>query len=120
MEEVFRKADISEGINVDGENLINFRFADDVDLFDGKKSTKQIEKHLNSLNSECLKVGLKVHKGKTKYITNHADSEHILMDQENIEERQNSNTSGKPQISKTLPMKKMLCQEQNSVELFWK
>ena len=41
--------------------------------------------HLNSLNSESLKVGLKIHKGKTKYMTNHADSEEILIDQQKIE-----------------------------------
>ena len=33
MEEVCMKADISERINVDGENLTNLRFADDVALF---------------------------------------------------------------------------------------
>ena len=44
-----------------------------------------MEKHLNSLNSESLKVGLKVHKGKTKYTTNHADSDDILTDQKKIE-----------------------------------
>ena len=69
-------ADISEGLNVDGEALTNLRFADEVALFN--KTTKQMEKHLNSLNSESLHVGLKVHKGKTKYMTNHADSEDKL------------------------------------------
>ena len=54
MEEVFKKAGISEGINVDGENLINLRFADDVALFNEK--TKQMGKHLKSLNSESLKL----------------------------------------------------------------
>ena len=45
MEEVFKKADISERIHVDGENLTNLRFADDVALFDEK--TKQMgEKNL--------------------------------------------------------------------------
>ena len=83
MEEVFKKADISEGVNVDGENLTNLRFADDVALFN--ETTKQMEKHLNNLNSESLKVGLKIHKGKTKYGTNHADSEEILVDQQKIE-----------------------------------
>ena len=81
-EEVFKKADISEGVNVDGENLTNLRFADDVALFN--KTTKQMEKHLNNLNSESLKVGLKIHKGKTKYMTNHAHSEDILIDQQKI------------------------------------
>ena len=56
MEEVFKKADISEGVNVDGESLSNLRFADDVALFN--ETTKQMEKHLNNLNSESLKVGL--------------------------------------------------------------
>ena len=73
--EVFKKADISEEINVNGENLTKLRFADDVALFN--ENTKQMEQHLNSLISESLKM----HKGKTKYMTNHADSEAILTDQ---------------------------------------
>ena len=72
------KADITEGVNVDGENLTNLRLADDVALFN--ETTKQMKKHLNSLNSESMKVGLKIHKGQTKYMTNHADSEEILVD----------------------------------------
>ena len=63
MEEVFKKADISEGVNVDVENLTNLRFDDDVALFN---ETEQMEKHLNNLNSESLKVGLKIHKGKKR------------------------------------------------------
>ena len=83
MEEVFKKAAISERINVSGENLTNLRFSDDVALLNEK--TKQMEKHLNSLSLESLKVGLKIHKGKTKYTTNHADSEDILTDKGKIE-----------------------------------
>ena len=63
MEEVFKNADISEGVNVDGENLTNLRFADDVALFN--ETTKQMEKQLNNLNSESVKVGLKIHKRKS-------------------------------------------------------
>ena len=80
---VFKKADISEGGNVDGENLTNLRFADDVALFN--ETTKQMEKHLNNLNSESMKVDLKIHKGKTKYMTSHADSKDILIDQQKTE-----------------------------------
>ena len=83
MKEVFKKAEISEAINVHGENLTNLRFADDVALFNEK--TKQIEKHLNSLNLASLEVGLEIHKGKLKYMTNHADSEDILIDREKLE-----------------------------------
>ena len=64
MEEVFKQADISQGVYVDEENRTNFRFADDVALFN--ETTKQMEKHLNSLNSESLKVGLKNTQRKDK------------------------------------------------------
>ena len=37
-----------------------------------------MEKHMNTLNSESMKVGLKIHKGKTKYMTNYADNEDIF------------------------------------------
>ena len=83
MEEVLKKADISEGVSVEGENLTNLRLADDVALFN--ETTKQMEKHLNNLNSESLKVGFKILKGKTKYMTNYADSKDILIDQPKIE-----------------------------------
>ena len=46
MEEVFRKADISEGNNVDGENLANLRFADEAALFNEKNPQKQTGKTL--------------------------------------------------------------------------
>ena len=77
MEEVFKKVDISEGVNGDGENLTHLGFTVDAALFN--ETTKQMgKKRLNSLNSESLNVSFKIHKGKTKYMTNHADSEDIL------------------------------------------
>ena len=103
MEEVFKKAEISEGVNVDGENLSNLRFADDVALLN--ETTKQMEKHMNNLNSESLKVGLKIHKGKTKYMTNYADSEDILIGQQKIEKVTEFKYLGQPHTLKT-PLKK--------------
>ena len=85
MEVVFKKAYISKGINVDGENLTNLSFADDFCSLQRKKkknktkkptTKKQTAKHLNSLNSESLKVGLKIHEEKAKYMTSHVDSEY--------------------------------------------
>ena len=38
MEKFYKKADISEGINVDGENLTNLRFADNVAPCNEKQS----------------------------------------------------------------------------------
>ena len=81
MEEVIKNAYISEGINVDGEYLKNVGLLTML-LFSTKKRppTKQMEKNaeLNSLDSENLKVSLKIHKSKT----NHAVSEAILVDKE--------------------------------------
>ena len=37
-----KKADISEGVNVDGENLTSLRFADDIALFN--ETTRQMKK----------------------------------------------------------------------------
>ena len=42
IEKVFKKADISDGVNVDGENLTNLRFSDDVALFN--ETPKQMKK----------------------------------------------------------------------------
>ena len=72
-------ADISEGINVDGERLTNVRIADE------KRKTKQMKRHLNSHNSESLQGVFKIHKGNTKYTTNYTDSEGIPVLEENIE-----------------------------------
>ena len=62
-----------EGINDDGENLTNLRFADDVAHFRRKKPQNKW-KTLNQ-SELSLKVCLKIHKGKTKYTKNHADRE---------------------------------------------
>ena len=44
MEEVFKKTDISEGINVVGENLTNLRFADDVALLSENNNNNKRKK----------------------------------------------------------------------------
>ena len=100
---------------VNGEYLKNLRFADDVALFNEK--TKQMEKHWNSLNSESLKVILKIHKGKTKHITKYADSEDILFDQEKnwkSDQTQIPKTSCTPQ---RYNKRRNLSQDQSSMDL---
>ena len=51
------------------------------------KMCSNVAKYLNNLSSESFKVGLKIRKEKTKYLTNHVDSEDtcILTDQEKME-----------------------------------
>ena len=50
-----------------------------------KKTKKQMEKKLKQSELKSLKVGLKRHQGKTKYMTNQADSEDILIDRQKTE-----------------------------------
>ena len=66
---MFKNAQLEEkGINIDGEKLSNLRFADDVAL--ATEDVKDMEHQLNIVTEESLKIGLKIHKGKTKSMTN--------------------------------------------------
>ena len=69
--EVFKNAQLEEKeINIDGKKtpLPNLRFADDVALT--TKDVRDMDHQLITVNEESLKIGLKIHKGKTKFITN--------------------------------------------------
>ena len=48
-------------------------------------SVKDMEVQLKSLNSESKKIGLKIHKGKTKFMTNYGTNEFIEIENEEIE-----------------------------------
>ena len=66
IQEVFKNAQLEEkGINIDGEKLSNLRSADDVALT--TEDVKEMEHQLNTVNEERLKIGLQIHKGKTKF-----------------------------------------------------
>ena len=66
-----------------------------------------MEERLNNLNSKSMKVGLKIHKGKAKYMTNVADSKDILINQEQIEKVAEFKYLGQ---TTHLKKKKNLCQ----------
>ena len=83
IEAIFQKADLVHGLNVDGETLTNLRFADDVALLTEK--TTQMELQLNDLYDASKEVGLKMHKRKTKYMTNFDSSNEIHIESERIE-----------------------------------
>ena len=84
MEDVFQSIEIEDkGINVDGESLTNLRFADDVALL--AHSVKDMEAVLNDLDEGSRKIGLKIHKGKTKFMTNFQTTEPIEIDNDPIE-----------------------------------
>ena len=84
IEEVFQKSNLQCGIEIEGENLTDLRFADDVALC--TKDLQTLESHLNTLNSESMKIGLKMHKGKTKYMTNYSSQGSIKIEENEIEE----------------------------------
>ena len=90
-------------------------------LFSTKQQNKwgKKKRHLSSLNSESLKVGLKIHKGKTKYTINHADSEDILTDQQKIEKVTEIKCLGQTTHLKDTT-RRNICQDQSTVEVFWK
>ncbi|MEE4247402.1 MAG: reverse transcriptase domain-containing protein [Kangiellaceae bacterium] len=70
VEEIFKRVDVENGININGEKLSNLRFADDVILF--AESEEGLEELLNSLNIEGKKDGMRINKKKTKTMCNEA------------------------------------------------
>ena len=68
IETIFQTVDLDKGLNIDGETLTNLRFADDVALTTNNMT--EMEEQLNRLNKNSKNIGLKMHKGKTKYMTN--------------------------------------------------
>ena len=63
--------------------MTDLRFADDVALI--TTSVKDMEVQLNELNQESKKIGLNIHKGKTKYMTNFQSDDTIVIENEIIE-----------------------------------
>ena len=85
LEEVFGKTNIGDkGLNIDGERLSDLRFADDVALI--SESLDGLEDQLNELDEQCRKIGLKMHKGKTKFMTNYNNVRRIKIGEEEIEQ----------------------------------
>ena len=68
---------------MDGEDLTDLRFADDVALT--TTSVKDMEVQLKTLNSESKKICQKIHKGKTKFMINYDTNESIEIENEQIE-----------------------------------
>ena len=83
IQEVFINAQLEEkGINTDGEKLSNLRFADDV--APTTEDLEDMEHQLNTVNEESLKTGLKIYKGKTKFMTNIDTTDNIHMNRTEI------------------------------------
>ena len=61
---VFQRAELTGGIDIQGEELKDLTFADDVALCTNEEES--LSKQLNKLNTESKKIGLKIHKGQDK------------------------------------------------------
>ena len=59
------------------EKLSNLRFADDVPLT--TEDVRDMEHQLITVNEESLKIGLKIHKRQTKFMTNIDTTDNIQM-----------------------------------------
>ena len=81
---MFKNAQLEEkGINIDGEKLSNLRFADDVALT--TEDVTDMEHQLITVNEESLKIGLKIHRGQTKFMTNVYTTDKIQINGTKIE-----------------------------------
>ena len=84
IQDAFRKIELEErGLNIDGENLSELRFADDIALI--TTTVRNMEEQLNMINDESKKIGLKIHRGKTKYMTNFNTNKKIIVENTEIE-----------------------------------
>ena len=84
IEEAFKNCELEKrGIDIDGEKLTDLRFADDVALT--TNSVEDMEVQLNILNQESKRIRLKIHRGKTKFMTNYETTENIKIEGIGIE-----------------------------------
>lgn len=69
LQEIFKRVEFEgKGIKIQGENLSNLKFADDIVLF--SDSVKELQEMIKLLNDEGKKDGMKLNKAKTKIMGN--------------------------------------------------
>ena len=71
-------------IDIKGEELKDLRFADDVALCTNEEES--LSKQLNKLNTESKKIVLKIHKGKTTFMSSFQRKREIKIEEDTIEE----------------------------------
>ena len=98
---------LDKGLNIDGETLTNLRFADDVALT--TNNITEMEEQLNRLNKHSKNIGLKMYKGKTKYMTNFQNDQEIHIESEKIEEVTNYKYLGQTTFLKDTTKEEVTC-----------
>ena len=105
IQEVFKHVQLEEkGITIHGEKLSNLRFADDVALT--TEDVGDMEHQLIAVNEESLKIGLKIYKGKTIFMTNIDTTDNIQINGTETEKVTNYKYLGQ-----TIPMENSTTQE---------
>ena len=115
---LFSAVDLDKGLNIDGETLTNLRFADDVALTTNNMT--EMEEQLNRINKNSKNIGLKMHKGKTKYMTNFQNDQEIHIESEKIEEVTNYKYLGQTTYLKDTTKRRSHLQDSSWMELFRK
>ena len=81
---MFKNAQLEEkGTNIDGEKLSNLRFPDDVAIT--TEDVRDMGHQFITVNEESLEIGLKIHKGQTKLMTNIDTTDNIQINGTEIE-----------------------------------
>ena len=106
IQDAFRKRELEErGLNIDGENLSELRFADDIALI--TTTVRNMEEQVNMINDESKKIGLKIHRGKTKYMTNFNTNKKIIVENTEIEKGEEYRYFGQNIEMKDKPLKEV-------------
>ena len=96
---------------MDGETLTDLRFADDVALF--TKTPQQMESQMNTLNNISKTVGLKMHKGKTKFMINYPNQDSLCIENEEIEKVEHYKYLGQTTYLKETTKEEIKCKIRN-------
>ena len=119
IQEVFKNAQLEEkGINIDGEKLSNLRFADDVALT--TEDMRDMEHQLTTVNEESLKIGLKIHKGKTKFMTNIDTTDNIRINGPEMEKVTNYTYLGQTTAMENSTKQEVSIRKKAGWSVFWK
>ena len=78
------------------------------------------EHQLNTVNEESLKIGLKINKGKTKFMTNTDTTDNIQIDGTEIEKVTNYKYLGQTIAMENRTKQEILIRNESRMECFWK
>ena len=78
-------------------------------ILNRSKDMTEMEEQLNRLNKTSKNIGLKMHKGKTKYMTNFQNDQEIHIESEKIEEVTNYKYLGQTTYLKDTTKEEVTC-----------